>query len=354
MQLDLPSDEQILLSELSVIYSISSLGFFQDEEEILQAALNIATMSFGVRYFGLIYVCNGDYSVKVSNGFRDPEILIEKINGNTGPNQFIFSIMNFETPMILFMEHKNPVTDRERRVYMIFAKKLETALDNARNLQKKIVVEKELKKSLNEKEMLLREIYHRVKNNMQIISSMMSLQSNYVGDESVNVLQECQNRVKSMAMVHEKLYESKDLTRIDFADYIHSLVLDLFYFFDMDTSRVNCSVDIDDIFFEIETSIPLGLIVNELVSNSLKYAFPADSNGNLLVKIQNHHDHYHLHVVDDGVGISEDVDLNSTNTLGFQLVKALVKQLDGQISLDRKEGTAFDIVFHELKYQKRI
>lgn len=354
MQIDSVSDDQILLSELSVIYSISSLAFFQDEKEILQAALNIAPMSFGVHYFGLLYVCNGNYRIKVSNGFRNPENLIKTINGTKKPNQFIFSIMNLETPMILFMEHKNPVTDRERRVYMIFAKKLETALNNASNLQKKIAAEKELKQSLNEKEMLLREIYHRVKNSMQIISSIMSLQCNYVGDESVNILHECQNRVKSMAMVHEKLYESKDLTRIDFSDYIYSLVLDLFYFYDVDTRRVNFSIDIDLIFFEIETAIPLGLIVNELVSNSLKYAFPGNSKGKLLVKIQDHHDHYHLHVVDDGVGISKDIDINSTDTLGFQMVKALTQQIDGQIFLDRKEGTAVDILFHELKYQRRI
>ncbi|MCC7550105.1 MAG: sensor histidine kinase [Methanobacterium sp.] len=354
MQADSASDEKILLSELSVIYSISSMGFFQDENDILKVALNIATISFGVRYFGLLYGDNGNYCVKVSNGFRDLKDLMKKINGRREPNQFLFSFMNLDTPMVLFMEHRNPVTDRERRVYTIFAKKLETALNNASNLQEKIVAEKELKKSLNEKELLLREIYHRVKNNMQIISSMLSLQTNYVGDESINVIQETQNRVKAMAMVHEELYHSKDLTRIDFADYMRSLIFDLFYFYNVDTRRVNCSMVIDDVFFEIETAIPLGLIVNELVSNSLKYAFPEDSNGNITVKIQNHHDHYQLYVMDDGVGISEDVDLNTTNTLGFQLVKALTRQLDGEISLDRKDGTEFKIVFKELKYQRRI
>jgi len=354
MQINSASEEDMLLSELSVIYSISSLAFFQDEEDLLQAALNIATLSFGVHYFGLIHLCNGDYSVKISNGFKNPEHMIKKIRGDKKQNQFIFSFKNLEKPMILFMEHNNPVTDRERRVYTIFAKNLETALNNAQNLQKKVDAEKELKKSLNEKDMLLKEIHHRVKNNMQIVSSLLSLQSGHVEGTALNILQESQNRVKSMAMIHEKLYQSGDLTRIDFADYIYSIVSDLFSSYGVDTSRVASTVLIEDIFLEIETAVPLGLIVNELVSNSLKHAFPGNSEGNIRVRIHEHQDGYHLHVEDEGLGIPEDFDLNSQDSLGFQLVKALTKQLEGSINLDRQNGTAFKVIFHELKYKKRI
>ena len=187
----------------------------------------MATLLLGVRYFGLVALCGDGYHVMASSGFKDPALLIEKIEEGK-PNQFLFSF-NCEKPMILFMERNNPITDRERRVYTIFANSLQTALSNAFTLKEKEKAEKELKASLNEKELLLKEIHHRVKNNMQIISSMLSLQSNYVEGEAVNVLKESQNRVKSMAIIHEKLYQSDDLTHINFKEYIESLLYYLFH-----------------------------------------------------------------------------------------------------------------------------
>ncbi|MCE7698081.1 MAG: sensor histidine kinase, partial [Methanobacterium paludis] len=306
-----------LLSELSVIYSISSLSSFHREEELLHATVNMATLLLGVRYFGLVALCGDGYHVIASSGFKDPSLLIKKIEEGK-PNQFIFSF-NCEKPMILFMERNSPITDRERRVYTIFANGLQTALSNAFTLKEKEKAERKLKASLNEKELLLKEIHHRVKNNMQIISSMLSLQSNYVEGEAVNVLKESQNRVKSMAIIHEKLYQSHDLTHINFKEYIESLLNYLFYSYNGNSEAVTIKLDVEDIFLGIETAVPLGLIINELVSNSLKYAFP-HGEGEITLKLHRRPEGFELQISDNGIGMPEKIDFTTTKSLGLQLV----------------------------------
>ncbi len=147
--------------------------------------------------------------------------------------------------------------------------------------------ENRIKASLKDKEVLLKEVHHRVKNNMQIISSLLNLQIQYVDDnEAVNALKESQNRVKSMAMIHEKLYLSKDLTQINFVDYIESLVSNLFYSYNINNRNIKPLLEIDKINLNMETAIPCGLIISELVSNSLKYAFPDGKQGELLVSLK--------------------------------------------------------------------
>ena len=340
-----------LLSELSVIYSISSLSSFHREEELLHATVNMATLLLGVRYFGLVALCGDGYHVMASSGFKDPALLIKKIEEGK-PNQFLFSF-NCEKPMILFMERNNSITDRERRVYTIFANGIQTALSNAFTLKEKEKAEKELKTSLNEKELLLKEIHHRVKNNMQIISSMLSLQSNYVEGEAVNVLKESQNRVKSMAIIHEKLYQSNDLTHINFKEYIESLLYYLSDSYTGNSGAVTIKLGVEEIFLGIETAVPLGLIINELVSNSLKYAFP-HGEGEITLKLHRRPEGFELQISDNGIGMPEEIDFTTTKSLGLQLVSALVNQLDGTIKLKRENGTCYQINFKELKYKDRI
>ena len=342
---------RMVLSELSVIYSISSLSFFHREEELLHATVNMATLLLGVRYFGLVTLCGDGYHVMASSGFKDPALLIEKIREGK-PNHFIFSF-NCEKPMILFMERNNPITDRERRVYTIFANSLQTALLNALTLKEKEKAEKELKASLKEKELLLKEIHHRVKNNMQIISSLLSLQSNYVGGEAVNVLKESQNRVKSMAIIHEKLYQSNDLTHINFKEYLEGLLNYLFYSYTGNSKDITIKLDVEEVFLGIETAVPLGLIVNEVVSNSLKYAFP-DGEGEITFKMHRRLDGFELRISDNGVGMPKESDFNTIKSLGLQLVSALVSQLDGSVELKRYKGTSYRINFKEQKYKDRI
>ena len=212
-----------------------------------------------------------------------------------------------------------------------------------------------LKNSIREKEVLLQEIHHRVKNNMQIISSLLNIQTRYVDDpEAVNVLKESQNRVKSMAMIHEKLYNSKSFNKIYFVDYIESLVWDLFYSYSIKKGTIKPVLDIDDIKLNIETSVPCGLIITELVSNCLKYAFPDGRQGELKVSLKNKDDYYELNISDNGIGFPENIDYKNTESLGLQLINSLTDQIDGEIELNRTNGTEFKIRFQELLYKDRI
>ncbi len=204
-----------------------------------------------------------------------------------------------------------------------------------------------IKRSLEEKEVLLKEIHHRVKNNLQIISSLLNLQSSALGDDaSVLVYQESQNRIKSMALIHEKLYQSKDLSRIDFADYIQSLSMYLFQTYVKDQDKIRIDLQVERVPLCIDAAIPCGLIVNELVTNSLKHAFPGDRRGQVTIGLQVLPDSLiELRVGDDGVGLREGLDVANAKTLGLQLVYALASQLEGRVEVSRETGVTFRVTF---------
>ncbi|MCE5213416.1 MAG: histidine kinase, partial [Methanobacterium sp.] len=212
-----------------------------------------------------------------------------------------------------------------------------------------------LKESLTEKETLIKEIHHRVKNNLQIISSLLDLQEDYVKEDpsAVSVLEESKNRVISMAMIHEMIYQSEDLSHINFADYIRNLTSNLFQSYGAGFN-ITSELNVERICLNIETSIPLGLLITELVSNSLKYAFPEAKEGNITIELHQKNNIYELIIGDNGVGIPEEIDFNTESTLGLRLVPSLVHQLDGTIQLDRNQGTKYTIKFKELKYKERI
>lgn len=213
----------------------------------------------------------------------------------------------------------------------------------------------EIMEDLKEKEVLLREIHHRVKNNMQIISSLLNLQSEYIEDKkALELFRETQSRIKSMARVHEKLHQSEDLARIDFAEYIRSLTADLLYTYATEPNLIKLKIDVEDVLLSIDAAIPCGLLINELVSNSLKHAFPDKRKGELCIALRPVDDKLILRISDNGVGFPEGLDFKNTETLGLQLVNALVGQLNGTIELDRTRGTEFKITFKELEYKKRI
>lgn len=215
--------------------------------------------------------------------------------------------------------------------------------------------ENELKESLRVKNVLLHEIHHRVKNNMQIISSLLNLQTDYVNEEETkNVLKDSQTRVKSMAMIHEKLYMSKDLSHVNFKEYTKKLVYDIFYTYGVQVGIIKPVIDMEDVEFNMETAIPLGLILNELVVNSLKYAFPDGNKGSITIQLVTEDGKYILTVTDDGVGFPEDIDFETIDSLGLKLVKNLVHQIDGEIKLDRTHGTEYKIIFKEAEYKERI
>jgi len=216
--------------------------------------------------------------------------------------------------------------------------------------------EEALKASLREKEVLLKEIHHRVKNNMQVISSLLSLQSRHLEDpKAIGMFKDSQHRIRSMALVHEKLYQSKDLSRIDFGQYLQNLVVYLVHSYQVDSGRVQMKIDVREAALDINTAIPCGLVVNELVTNAMKHAFPGGRKGEVRVTLRPGADgRFTLTVGDNGVGWPRGADFRKADTLGMQLVTMLVDQLDGEIELKKKPGTVFRISFRELKYKPRI
>lgn len=220
----------------------------------------------------------------------------------------------------------------------------------------RIKTEDKIKRSLKEKEILLKEIHHRVKNNMQIISSLLSLQAGYLNDENaVNALKECQGRIMSMAMIHENLYQSDTLSGIKFADYIDRLVKDLFHTYNIDSERVKVNIDADEIILDIDTAIPCGLIVNELITNSLKHAFPDDTEGEISIRMQQSPEgYYNLSLKDNGIGLPEELNITDSTTLGLLLINSLIRQLEGELEVKRNQGTIFLISFKKLEYTQRI
>jgi len=205
-----------------------------------------------------------------------------------------------------------------------------------------------IRASLDEKVLLLREIHHRVKNNLQIIISLVNLQMRQIEDERLKqVMAETQNRVRAMSLVHEKLYQSEDISRIDLASYTRFLVTQLFSFYGVDSRQVALDVDIGTIMLDVNTAIPLGLIINELASNTLKHAFPNGRTGTLSIAVREDGRTLSLTIKNDGEGLPADFDWRHTESLGLRLVISLVEQLDGTIDLDRTAGTAFTIVVKE-------
>lgn len=214
-----------------------------------------------------------------------------------------------------------------------------------------------LKALLNEKELLMREIFHRVKNNMQVISSLLSIQCRYIKDEKyIEMFKECRERIKAMALIHENLYRSKNLSDIDFNNYITSLAKGLLLSYKMDTNKIDLKINIETVFFGIETAIPCGLIINELISNSLKYAFPEGRVGEINVSLCSlDKDELEIIVSDNGVSFPKNLDFRNTDSLGLRLVTNLAEnQLHGKIELNRNKGTEFRIRFKEMKYKKRM
>jgi PAS domain S-box-containing protein len=215
--------------------------------------------------------------------------------------------------------------------------------------------ENEILRSLKEKELLLREIHHRVKNNLQIISTLLTLQSSQSKKINIDDLyRESQNRIQSIALIHENLYHSEDLAHINFEAYVKGLMTDLFDSYGVDSRKIKLNLQIDEVTMGIETAIPCGLIINELVSNSLKHGFSGLKTGQINVILHKINDgEYSLIESDTGTPFPMDINLLSNDTLGLELIKNLVKQLDAELTFnqDKKE---FKIIFKELEYKERI
>ena len=207
----------------------------------------------------------------------------------------------------------------------------------------------QIAESLQEKEVMLREIHHRVKNNLQIVNSLLNLQMQKIPDEkAVMALTDTQARVRAMSLVHERLYRTQELSRIDLADYIAKLTEELLRSQKV-TQRVEPDLHIQGIFLDINLAIPVGLILNEILTNSMKYAFPDGRKGKISVSADKDAESYLIRIGDNGIGIPATFDWQKSNTLGMKLIHGLVSQVDGTIALERSGGTTYTIRIPEIK-----
>ena len=244
------------------------------------------------------------------------------------------------------------ITERKQaeEALQTLTQELETRiLQSTTELEREIVERKAsdatLMSSLNEKEILLREIHHRVKNNLQIITSLLRLQKQQIIDpNTIEVLQDSETRIRSMALVHEKLYRSTNLSSIDFSEYTQTLATSLINAYAADPDRIRLVIDIKDVSLDINRAIPAGLIMNELVANALKHAFPNGQSGQINIRGRNTPAGIAISVQDNGVGLPDKLDWKNTSTLGLHLVTTLIRQLEGSIELNRSGGTTFEMI----------
>ncbi len=216
-----------------------------------------------------------------------------------------------------------------------------------RDVTERVLVEERIWTSLREKEALLKEIHHRVKNNLQVVSSLLGLQSRAVADPQMRkMFQESQDRIHSMALLHESLYQSQNLSQVDFPEYIRQLAEHLFHSYGVGLDRIRLRTDLDRLSLSLDAAVPCGLIINELVSNSLKYGFPNGRCGEIRIELRGQADGMaRLVVADDGVGLRADVDWVNARSLGLRLVRTLADQLGGKIEVKSEAGTEVRLAF---------
>jgi PAS domain S-box-containing protein len=261
------------------------------------------------------------------------------------------------------------ITERKlaEKEALAFQAKTQTLLEQANRSRRALLgtledqkrAEEQIKASLKEKEVMLQEIHHRVKNNLQIISGLLTLQADKAGEKSVaEIFQESQDRIRSIALIHEKLYQSQNLAEIDFSQYLRALIGNLFLSHGIVTGRITARYDMEPVFFTIEKAIPLGLIANELVTNALKHAFPGERNGEIHIQLHACKGTkffaptpgvpaYELVVADNGVGLPENFNLQDQKSLGMHLVGMLTKQLQAELAINRSDGTKFSILLKD-------
>ncbi|MBI5681255.1 MAG: sensor histidine kinase [Methanobacterium sp.] len=211
--------------------------------------------------------------------------------------------------------------------------------------------ENEMKNALKEKELLMKEIHHRSKNNLMIISSLLNLKSQNIKDPHARaILKESQDRAKSMALIHEHLYSSKDLKRINFGEYLRTLALNLFKSYVDNSKHIKLNLNIEDSMLDINTAVALGLITNELITNSIKYAFPNpdENEGEITLEFHKSNDIFILIIKDNGIGFPDDLDFHNSPSMGLKIVNMLISQIDGDIKLNNDNGAEFIITFEDL------
>lgn len=209
--------------------------------------------------------------------------------------------------------------------------------------------ENQMKKALKEKEVLMREIHHRSKNNLAIISSLLNIQSKNIKDrEARAIIKESQNRAQSMALIHEHLYSSNDLKNFNFGEYLKILASNLFKSYLENSKNIKLNLNIENNMLDVDTAVSLGLITNELITNSIKYAFPDENNGEISLEFYKSNGIFNFIIKDNGVGFSDDLDFLNSSSMGLRVVNMLISQIEGDVKLNNDNGTEFIITFKEI------
>ncbi len=217
----------------------------------------------------------------------------------------------------------------------------------ARDITERRKMEKKLEKALHDKEILMKEIHHRVKNNLMMISSLLNIQSHYINDPDVkDLFTESQNRARSMALLHKELYESGDMKDIELSEYLSTLSKEIMHSYNSRDLNVDLGLDLQKGTIDVDRAIPLGLIATETIINSFKHAFP-NGKGKINIKLYKDDDSYVLIISDDGVGFPEDLDFRSQGNMGMMLINGLINQIDGSINMKCENGTQFIIKFKD-------
>jgi len=242
----------------------------------------------------------------------------------------------------------NPIVDESNNVLEISG--------IGHDVTEKKFVEEKIRQSLKEKEVLLKEVHHRVKNNLQVISSILNLQSSYVKDPgTLNILKESQNRIKSMAFIHESLYQTKDFSSINFSEYVINLSQNLIQSYANFENEIKLNLDIQNVFLNLDLAIPCGLIINEIISNALKYAFVDKKDDcEITIRMVLDNESLVLFIADNGIGLPKEIDYRNTQSLGLQLVVTLTDQLNGSIEMNSDNGTQYTIIFKQNQVKNRI
>ncbi|WP_446368394.1 two-component regulator propeller domain-containing protein [Coleofasciculus sp. G3-WIS-01] len=328
----------------------------QQTNEQLQVILNtvpgcVAWISADGRYLGVNQHAVDNW------GLSPSDFIGQKIGFRNKSSEYIHFIHQFLASSELTASQVVDFKIKDSiRNYLIIAQKYQqgkAAVLVGIDITEQKQAEAELQTSLREKIVLLQEVHHRVKNNLQIISSLLDLQSQRLTDPQVlDVFQQSENRVKSMALVHNQLYQSTSLEKIDFADYVETLASYLFQSYGVNRSLINLiklQIDVEPISLNLDTAIPCGLLLNELLSNALKYAFPESRPGVITIKLTSECDRrLTLTVQDNGIGLPEGFEPENPKTLGFQLIQALSEQLEGELDITQDQGTQFTIRFFDL------
>ena len=267
-------------------------------------------------------------------------LTVSLVRKSSGETEYLISIIEDIT------ERKKAEEELQRNF-----KKLEGEIVERKHAEEQVVA------SLKEKEVLIREIYHRTKNNMAVICSLLNLQSKHTKDKKVlEIFKETENRIKSMSLVHAKLYQSKDLSNINLKSYIDDLATNLFRAYKIGPNRISLKLNANDVFISIDTAIPCGLVINEIISNSLKYAFPDNKDGEIKIDIHSpDKEGTELRICDNGIGMPKDFNPKNMKTLGMQIIFSLIEgQLQGKVDINLKNGVEYLIKFKGPDYPKRV